>query len=57
VGTAFTLFFLPAIYVLVARDHRGREEAAPAWDGGGLAATGTASLEGPPEPHELGGRA
>ena len=23
IGTAFTLFFVPAIYVLLARDHRG----------------------------------
>ncbi|BDG05164.1 efflux RND transporter permease subunit [Anaeromyxobacter oryzae] len=32
VGTLFTLYFLPAIYVLIARDHRrqGREEARPA---------------------------
>jgi multidrug efflux pump len=35
IGTAFTLFFVPAIYVLVARDHRaaaaaaGDEEAGP----------------------------
>ena len=41
VGTAFTLFFLPAIYLLLARDRRGaahddldlEDEAAP--DGGG----------------------
>jgi multidrug efflux pump len=26
-GTAFTLFFVPAIYVLIARDHRA--EVAP----------------------------
>jgi len=34
VGTAFTLFFVPAIYLLIARDHRalevGAESAAPA---------------------------
>jgi multidrug efflux pump len=30
VGTAFTLFFLPAIYLLIARDHRAEErEPAP----------------------------
>jgi multidrug efflux pump len=29
VGTAFTLFFVPAIYLLIARDHRA-EERAPA---------------------------
>jgi multidrug efflux pump len=57
VGTAFTLFFLPAIYVLVARDHRAaaEPEPAPAW-GGGLAATGSGTVEGPAEPHEVGGR-
>jgi multidrug efflux pump len=27
VGTAFTLFFVPAIYLLIARDHRAHEEA------------------------------
>ena len=40
-GTAFTLFFVPAIYLLVARDHsRGRVSApapAPALDGPGQA--------------------
>jgi multidrug efflux pump len=34
VGTAFTLFFVPAIYLLIAKDHRaleaGAESAAPA---------------------------
>ena len=31
VGTLFTLFFLPAIYVLIARDHRAEERhVAPA---------------------------
>jgi multidrug efflux pump len=30
VGSAFTLFIVPSIYVLVARTHRARE-AAPAW--------------------------
>jgi len=34
IGTAFTLFFVPAIYVLIARDHRaearkGAEEKVP----------------------------
>jgi multidrug efflux pump len=30
IGTAFTLFFVPAIYLLIARDHRaGAEEASP----------------------------
>jgi multidrug efflux pump len=60
VGTAFTLFFLPAIYVLVARDHRSAsaEEPAPAV-GGGFAATGsTVALEVPHrtarEENELG---
>jgi len=31
IGTAFTLFFVPAIYVLIARDHRraaARDRAA-----------------------------
>jgi multidrug efflux pump len=28
IGTAFTLFFVPAIYVLVARDHRAGAGAA-----------------------------
>ena len=28
VGTAFTLFFVPAIYVLIAKDHRARERSA-----------------------------
>jgi multidrug efflux pump len=27
-GTAFTLFFVPAIYVLLARDHRGASQEA-----------------------------
>jgi multidrug efflux pump len=37
-GTAFTLFFVPAIYVLIARDHRaGVREAEPG--PGGLEAT------------------
>src|SRR5437879_7006938 len=30
IGTAFTLFFVPAIYLLIARDHRAEEAAAPA---------------------------
>jgi multidrug efflux pump len=25
IGTAFTLFFVPAIYLLIARDHRAEE--------------------------------
>jgi multidrug efflux pump len=32
IGTAFTLFFVPAIYVLIARDHRAEravEREAP----------------------------
>jgi multidrug efflux pump len=28
VGTAFTVFFVPAIYLLIARDHRGERRAA-----------------------------
>ena len=34
IGTVFTLFFVPAIYLLIARDHRASErgEAAPAND-------------------------
>jgi multidrug efflux pump len=28
IGTAFTLFFVPAIYLLIARDHRSRAEGA-----------------------------
>jgi multidrug efflux pump len=27
-GTAFTLFFVPAIYVLIARDHRSAKKTA-----------------------------
>jgi len=27
IGTAFTLFFVPAIYVLIARDHRAAAAA------------------------------
>ena len=30
VGTAFTLFFVPAIYLLIAKDHRAQEVAQPA---------------------------
>ncbi|TMA25344.1 MAG: multidrug efflux protein [Deltaproteobacteria bacterium] len=30
IGTAFTLFFVPAIYVLIAKDHRAHESAAGA---------------------------
>ena len=30
IGTAFTLFFVPAIYLLIARDHRAQEGEAPA---------------------------
>ena len=30
VGTAFTLFFVPAIYLLIAKDHRAQEAARPA---------------------------
>jgi len=26
VGTAFTLFFVPAIYLLIARDHHAKAE-------------------------------
>jgi multidrug efflux pump len=29
IGTAFTLFFVPAIYVLIAKDHRAARAAAP----------------------------
>jgi multidrug efflux pump len=29
IGTAFTLFFVPAIYVLLARDHRAERASAP----------------------------
>ena len=29
VGTAFTLFFVPAIYLLIARDHRAEDSASP----------------------------
>jgi multidrug efflux pump len=32
IGTVFTLFFLPAIYVLIARDHRAEERAAESSD-------------------------
>jgi len=27
IGTAFTLFFVPAIYLLIAKDHQAGEEA------------------------------
>jgi multidrug efflux pump len=37
VGTAFTLFFLPAIYVLIARDHRAEERGGAAAAPVGLA--------------------
>src|SRR2546428_592185 len=30
IGTAFTLFFVPAIYLLIARDHRAEAAKAPA---------------------------
>jgi multidrug efflux pump len=30
IGTAFTLFLVPAIYLLIARDHRAEAEAARA---------------------------
>ncbi len=30
IGTAFTLFFVPAIYLLIARDHRAARREAPA---------------------------
>jgi hypothetical protein len=30
IGTAFTLFFVPAIYLLIARDHRAHEKVAVA---------------------------
>ncbi len=30
IGTAFTLFVVPSIYVLVARVHKGDEAAEPA---------------------------
>src|SRR5207249_3505219 len=29
-GTAFTLFFVPSIYMLIAREHRAEESLAPA---------------------------
>jgi multidrug efflux pump len=29
IGTAFTLFFVPAIYMLIARDHRAQESTVP----------------------------
>ena len=28
IGTAFTLFFVPAIYLLIARDHRAGQKVA-----------------------------
>ena len=28
IGTAFTLFFVPAIYLLIARDHRAHRDAS-----------------------------
>jgi multidrug efflux pump len=36
IGTAFTLFFVPAIYLLIAKDHRGAARAAPAEAGAHL---------------------
>jgi multidrug efflux pump len=34
IGTAFTLFFVPAIYLLIARDHRAvRAVSAPVVEG------------------------
>jgi multidrug efflux pump len=32
IGTVFTLFFLPAIYLLIARDHRVEEQSEPESD-------------------------
>jgi multidrug efflux pump len=29
IGTLFTLYILPAIYMLIARDHRARSQAEP----------------------------
>jgi hypothetical protein len=36
-GTAFTIFFVPAIYLLVARDHRKEAEAREALPEGAAA--------------------
>ncbi|HYG69017.1 MAG TPA: efflux RND transporter permease subunit, partial [Anaeromyxobacteraceae bacterium] len=47
VGTVFTLFFLPAIYVLVARSHRAPAHAGvPAAPGEGFALEGPLRLSG-----------
>ncbi len=50
IGTVFTLFFLPAIYLLIARDHRAQEREvesanAPLADAGGLDAPPRAARE------------
>ena len=42
IGTLFTLFFVPAIYLLVARDHRVATEPAPAEPGPGASPASTA---------------
>jgi multidrug efflux pump len=65
IGTAFTLFFVPAIYLLIARDHRGelaevRPEEAGLETGVSRRRRASHSApalfrvegEGPPEPHE-----
>ncbi|WP_242336770.1 MULTISPECIES: efflux RND transporter permease subunit [Anaeromyxobacter] len=64
IGTAFTLFFVPAIYLLIARDHRaeGRAtapsvlepEPVPATTGGGPLRAAYQAAEGGPERPEPG---
>jgi multidrug efflux pump len=49
VGTLFTLFFVPAIYLLIARDHRAHEKEtseAPAGAPGAELAAGSTSAAG-----------
>ncbi len=45
IGTLFTLFFLPAIYLLIARDHRAKERSEPGSEHAAL--TGRGSIDGP----------
>ena len=42
IGTAYTLFFVPAIYLLIAKDHRAAAEGAAARQGGGVPADAAA---------------
>jgi multidrug efflux pump len=57
VGTAFTLYFLPAIYLLIARDRRAEaaEGAASPLDGLALDGLQLATQEGPAGASRMGG--